>query len=58
MNAQQAFENGFAPFSLVTFDGTNCTAGFYYDHSGNNGSIVISAGMRYHRADGRIGVAF
>ena len=58
MKAQQAFEAGFAPFSLVTFDGTDCVAGWYYDHSSRHGSVVMSAGMRYHRADGRIGVAY
>lgn len=57
MYAQQAFEAELAPFSLVIFDGTDCVSGWYYDHS-QTPSRVMSAGMRYHRADGRIGVAY
>ena len=56
MNTKLAFDLGLAPYSLVTLDGTGCAAGWYYDHQSANGSVVMSAGMRYHRPDGRIGV--
>lgn len=50
MNAQTAFDLGLAPFSQLPQ--------FVYNHARIYGEKMERGMMFYHRADGRIGVAY